>query len=171
MSTLTMRLDAVFQSARQYIEEGRIGSAVDSYKLLIEEGDYRGIEGLVRLREMSEDSAVNGHWKDYLNPIIGNFKRDYRPIKATMAMYPPGFSFSGLIDSMEERFGSVESCRGVLDAMRTADWSHPYIAYKELVKVAGSPEKNSERKALMNSIGKKLRLDENAISFFGVASL
>ena len=166
MSTLTMRLDADFRTANEYIKNGRIGSAVDSYKLLIREGDYRGIEGLVRLRERSEAATINVHWKDYLNPIIDNFNRAYRPIETTMAMYPHGFSFGGLIDSMEEQFGPARSCRGVLDAMRTADWGHPYIAFEELVKAAGESGKRSKRSALLEATGERIGMDENALNFF-----
>lgn len=164
---IARQLDADFQEACQYFEGGRIGSAVDLYKSLYERGDYRGIEGLLKIRQM------NPTWADYSSFIITEFEKPdrptgitHRPIGMTMAIYPAGFSVSGLIDKMESEFGTSKNCRGVLDAMRTADWGHPYNAFEELVKAAGKSGKRDKRSALLKAIGQIMGMEENALKFF-----
>ncbi len=161
---IARQLDADFQKACQYLEGGRTGSAVDLYKSLYERGDYRGIEGLRRIE------GTKPEWEGYVSFVIKCFEEKCfeerrRPISVTMAMYQTGFSFSGLIYSMEKQFGSVRICRGVLDAMRTADWGHPYNAFEELVAAAGT-EKGGKKAELLKAVGVEMGMDENAIGFF-----
>lgn len=150
-------LDADFRRAESYFEEGRIGSAADLYKSLYSRGDYRGIEGLRRIE------GTKPQWKDYINFVIKSFEERRRPIRATMAMYPHGFSFSRLIESMEEQFGDVEDCRHMLDAMRTADWGHPYNAFVTISRASDIAGINDARNILLEAVGSEIGMDKNTV--------
>lgn len=157
-----MQLDADFQKAKSYLGEGHIGSAVDLYKSLYERGDYRGIEGLCKIRDGFPDANP---MRAYVNQVLSSYEEKHKPVNILMVLYPNDFSFAGLISSAEEQFGHGRRCRKTLDAMRTADWSHPHVVFEQLAKAAGNP-KRGKRKALLESIGREIGLDDNAICFF-----
>ncbi len=150
-------LDADFRRAESYFKEGRIGSAADLYKSLYSRGDYRGIEGLRKIE------GISLQWKDYISFVIKGLEEGHRPISVTMAMYPHGFSFSRLIESMEEQFGDAEDCRHMLDAMRTADWGHPYNAFVTISRASDNAGINGARNTLLAAIGSEIGMDKNTI--------
>ncbi len=162
ISTPVAYRDGLLKEAQTALVEKRIGDAVDKYKALADAGDWRGYQGL--LDTEADAGSINPNWAGHTEwiafAIVDCHDRFAKPVNFK-ASYPDGFSIISAADQMEHKFGENESCRPLVDAVKSAPYNHPYVALEYVASVArSSAVKEEDGKAFVHEFAGKLGIAE-----------
>lgn len=137
-----------------------MGDALAVYRQLASEGDYRGYEGALAI-------ATGGKLDPYAGVVVRTIAAVMGDMRTIQSMYPPGFSFGGLVATMDSRYKQEDGTGELLGALRTAPHRHPMLAFAHCARAAGESGRNGDSAAsqFLHSLADELGLDENAVTW------